>query len=419
MKRFVLLILLLAMALSMTGCLTVTGGNDQPDELPPEEQHLTADVDETEVWHRRHDDVWSGQDEPELVSRDFERISGAAANGMTVGQELLLLDFMDCYYQSIGQLRVIDPADLFAEPKEVAYHKTIWHDLCVIRKLSPIDLTMTSYSYSLRCESITPSEETEGDVDMVLRESNVTYFAGLNGIPSEQFGIKHTFTLRGEGDRWLIVKHWSDDNAYYSADYDEETQQDRNFPAITDYIEARREMSRDDQTVSVTAAHPYDRAAARQYMLSYVGKRNGDFKAYDDYGGNCMNFGSQVLLSGGIPMDTSGGYETGWYWYSASQTTLPWVNVGWFLEYAAAEREHGLVAVVNAPYFTGETGDIITMGVEEPANHTTVILDTIKDENGAVVDYLLCSNTADLRNFPASAYYYTNRQLTKIIGWND
>ena len=89
MKRFVLLILLLAMALSMTGCLTVTGGNDQPDELPPEEQHLTADVDETEVWHRRHDDVWSGQDEPELVSRDFERISGAAANGMTVGQELL------------------------------------------------------------------------------------------------------------------------------------------------------------------------------------------------------------------------------------------------------------------------------------------------------------------------------------------
>ena len=93
--------------------------------------------------------------------------------------------------------------------------------------------------------------------------------------------------------------------------------------------------------------------------------------------------------------------------------------MGWFLEYAAAEREHGLVAVVNAPYFTGETGDIITMGVEEPANHTTVILDTIKDENGVVVDYLLCSNTADLRNFPASAYYYTNRQLTKIIGWND
>ena len=65
------------------------------------------------------------------------------------------------------------------------------------------------------------------------------------------------------------------------------------------------------------------------------------------------------------------------------------------------------------------SGDIITMGVDEPANHTVVILDTITDESGNVVDYLLCSNTADLRNFPASAYYYTNRQLIRIIGWND
>ncbi len=421
MKRFVLLIVLLAMLLSMSGCFTITddsGKQPQENKLAQEEQPLSADVPETEVWQRTAGAPWSGGETPQAVSADFERISGAAANGMTVGQELLLLDFMECYYRSISTLQVIDPVALFADMEETIYHKTIWHGLCAIRRLSPIDLTMTSYSYSLRCESITPSEETEGDVDMVLRESNVVYFAGLDGIPSEQFGIKHTFTLRGEGDSWRIVKHWSDDNAYYSADYDRETGQDTNFPAITDYIEARRQLPR-EALPAVTADHPYDRQAARQYMLSYVGKRNGDFKAYDDYGGNCMNFGSQVLLSGGIPMDTSGGYETGWYWYSASQTTLPWVNVGWFLEYAAAEREHGLVAVVNAPYFTGETGDIITMGVEEPANHTTVILDTIKDENGDTVDYLLCSNTADLRNFPASAYYYTNFQLVKIIGWND
>ena len=339
---------------------------------------------------------------------------------MTVGQELLLLDFMDCYYQSVADLRVIDPAVLFADSEETLYHKNIWHGLCVIRKLSPIDLTMTSYSYSLRCVSITPSEETEGDVDMVLRENNVVYFKGLNGLPSEQFGIKHTFTLRSVGgDRWRIVSHVSDDNAYYSADYDRTTRQDNHFPAITDYIEARRDLPREGLTVAVTADHPYDRQAARAYMLAYVGRRNPGFMAYDDYGGNCMNFGSQVLLAGGIPMDTDGGYETGWYWFSQHSTTLPWVNVGWFLDYAAAEREHGLAAVVNAPYFSGETGDIITMGVDEPANHTTVILDVIRDENGLPIDYLLCSNTADLRNFPASAYYYTNRQLTKIIGWNE
>ena len=414
--------LLLALLLSLTGCFTITG--DTTDTSPegkqeePEEQHLTADVDETQVWQRTAGAPWTGG-EPQTVSADFERISGAAAQGMTVGQELLLLDFMDCYYQSIADLRVIDPAVLFADSEETLYHKNIWHGLCVIRKLSPIDLTMTSYSYSLRCVSITPSEETEGDVDLVLRENNVAYFKGLNGLPSEQFGIKHTFTLRGEGDDWSIVKHWSDDNPYYSADYDRTTHQDKNFPAITDYIEGRRDLTREGLSVTAAADHPYDRDAARAYMLTWVGKRNPAFMAYDDYGGNCMNFGSQVLAAGGIPMDTNGGYETGWYWYSASQTTLPWVNVGSFRDYVAAPRVSGLVAVADAPYFSGETGDIITMGVDEPANHTTVILDAITDENGNVVDYLLCSNTADLRNFPASAYYYTNRQLIRIIGWND
>lgn len=326
MKRFLLLFLLLALLLSLTGCFTITG--DTTDTSPegkqeaPEEKHLTADVDETQVWQRTAGAPWTGG-EPQTVSADFERISGAAAQGMTVGQELLLLDFMDCYYQSIADLRVIDPAVLFADSEETLYHKNVWHGLCVIRKLSPIDLTMTSYSYSLRCVSIRPSEETEGDVDLVLRENNVAYFKGLNGLPSEQFGIKHTFTLRGEGDDWSIVKHWSDDNPYYSADYDRTTHQDKNFPAITDYIEGRRDLPREGLSVTAAADHPYDRDAARAYMLTWVGKRNPAFMAYDDYGGNCMNFGSQVLAAGGIPMDTNGGYEIGWYWYSASQTTLP------------------------------------------------------------------------------------------------
>ena len=425
MKRVLAAALLLVLLLTLTACAALKKENTDPLEGPgqteqqeQQEQHLTADVPETKTWQRSHGAAWGS--DPTPVSASFERISGAADKGMTVGQELLLLDFMDCYYQSISALEVIDPSDLFTTVDETVYHKTIWHDPCIIRRLSPIDLTMTSYSYSLRCTSLEPSPETEGDVDVVLKESNVVYFAGLDGIPPEQFGIKHTFTLRSVGgDRWRIVSHVSDDNAYYSADYDRTTRQDNHFPAITDYIEARRDLPREELTVAVTADHPYDRQAARAYMLAYVGRRNPGFMAYDDYGGNCMNFGSQVLLAGGIPMDTSGGYETGWYWFSQHSTTLPWVNVGWFLDYAAAEREHGPAAVVNAPYFSGETGDIITMGVDEPANHTTVILDVIRDENGPPIDYLLCSNTADLRNFPASAYYYTNRQLTKIVGWNE
>lgn len=86
MKRFVLLLLLAAMLLSLTACFTITGDTDAPpeDTAPPEEQHLTAEVEEDKVWQRTAGAPWSGG-EPQTVSADFERISGAAANGMTVG----------------------------------------------------------------------------------------------------------------------------------------------------------------------------------------------------------------------------------------------------------------------------------------------------------------------------------------------
>lgn len=50
--------------------------------------------------------------------------------------------------------------------------------------------------------------------------------------------------------------------------YDRTTHQDKNFPAITDYIEARRDLPREGLSVTAAADHPYDRDAARAYMLT-------------------------------------------------------------------------------------------------------------------------------------------------------
>ena len=420
MRRLILLILLLAAALSLSGCLTITGDEPalkEPTQEPvqePAQEPVTVDVPETQVWTRQHHSVWGR--EPEPVSAAFERISGAADHGMTTGQELLLLDFMDCYYQSVSGLEVIDCADLFTDRAQSDYHRTVWRTLAAVRSLSPIDLHADSYSYALRCTDLTQDGDT---ADLTLLESSVMYFNGLNGLPSEQWNVKHEFRLeRISGDRWRIAKHVSDDNPYYSADYDEDTDTDRNLPTLLAYIAAREAQSREAWTPEVTWDHDYDRDAALDYMLTYSAKRNPAYKVYDDLGGNCMNFGSQVLTAGGIP-PLSGGYQDGWFCYSSTNVSLPWVNVGGFLDLAAGHTGSGLVAVVGAPYFAGEVGDIITMGVDEPRNHTTVICGVLTDDAGQTVDYLLCSNTANLRNYPASAYYYTNRQLTKILGWND
>ena len=362
LKRLILLMLLLAVALSAAACGPVSGTGDASP--PPEDSQAVPAVPETEVWTRQHRSVWGS--EPVTVSADFERISGAASHGMTAGQELLLLDFMDCYYQSVTRLQVIDCTDLFTDRAQSDYHRTVWRTLAEIRLRAPIDF---------RLQRIT-------------------------------------------GDRWRIASHDSDDNPYYSADYDPVTDTDRHLPQLLACIEARESGPRELWTPPVTWDHDYDRAAALDYMLTYSAQRNPAYKAYDDLGGNCMNFGSQVLTAGGIPA-LPGGYRDGWFYNSERSVSLPWVNVGGFLDLAAEHTGSGLVAVVGAPYFTGQVGDIITMGVEEPRHHTTVICGLVADGEGRTVDYLLCSNTANLRNYPASAYYYTNRQLTKILGWND
>lgn len=412
LKRLILLMLLLAMALSAAACGPVSGTGDASP--PPEDSQAAPAVPETEVWTRQHRSVWGS--EPVTVSADFERIFGAASHGMTAGQELLLLDFMDCYYQSVTRLQVIDCTDLFTDRAQSDYHRTVWRTLAEIRLRAPIDLHAGSYSYSLRCTDLTRDGDT---AELTLLESSVVYFNGLNGLPSEQWNVQHTFRLqRITGDRWRIASHDSDDNPYYSADYDPVTDTDRHLPQLLACIEARESGPRELWTPPVTWDHDYDRAAALDYMLTYSAQRNPAYKAYDDLGGNCMNFGSQVLTAGGIPA-LPGGYRDGWFYNSERSVSLPWVNVGAFLDLAAEHTGSGLVAVVGAPYFTGQVGDIITMGVEEPRHHTTVICGLVADGEGRTVDYLLCSNTANLRNYPASAYYYTNRQLTKILGWND
>ena len=89
-----------------------------------------------------------------------------------------------------------------------------------------------------------------------------------------------------------------------------------------------------------------------------------------------------------------------------------------FLQYAAANTGFGLVSAVGAPYYAGEPGDLIQMGSEESWHHVVVIRRLVTDEAGNTVDYLIHSNTNDMRNYPASLYGYPVFSLTRIAGWN-
>ena len=174
-----------------------------------------------------------------------------------------------------------------------------------------------------------------------------------------------------------------------------------------------------------SADHPYDRQAALDYALQYTAARNPAWDDYAGMGGNCQNYVSQCLYAGGIPMDTTGAAV--WKWFDgtvANDTTAAgrsssWSGVDEFLAYAEGNTGYGLAAQTGAPYLTGQPGDLIQMGENGSWRHVVIISQTVTDESGQTIDYLVHSNTSNLENWPASLYGYPQRLLTRIAGWND
>lgn len=332
------------------------------------------------------------------------------AGKLTAAQQQAVLDYENAYFTSIGNLDVQIPNRLFCNEEQKDYENAVWSTITAVRESALEDLRLESYSFSL---TVTESYPTDEGVIVTIIEENTQQFRALS-VLSEQFNIIHDFTLKANSDgSFSVKKHDCDSGAFYSFAYSEETKQCAELDEMLAHVEERHASLGVTTPESVPKySNAYDRDAAVNYALSWVGKRNGDWPDYTDYGGNCMNYASQMLYSGGVPMDGD------WYWnYINGDVSPAWCNVVYFYDYAL-ENTGSLVCNAEAPYYTGEPGDILIMGISTFTRHATEICGIVTDESGNTVDYLLCSNTDELKNFPAGAYCLTNQKLIKIYGSN-
>ena len=112
--------------------------------------------------------------------------------------------------------------------------------------------------------------------------------------------------------------------------------------------------------------YEYNREAARNYARKWALGRNPAYMDYELWGGDCTNFISQCLRSGGIPFDYSGNnILMKWYWHSDQSRTPTWTAAQPFYRYVIGNnnentKNFGIYARL-AEYNELEVGDIVQL----------------------------------------------------------
>jgi len=356
-------------------------------------------------------------------------------------QRALILSYMNNWYNSLTDLKARDLVDFFAEPggTQALGNQTALEVLVGSRGLQATDLRLSYYIYTLNCKSVT--KNSKGDYTVKINEDCSMNFREYPGLESKSYAVEHVFVLTQTGGGWLIKGH-----AQLDSLYDMVLGDDYIYPLWGEMKNARKVLAQRKQNMlaenqsyvrsrlasksskaAITWDNDYNRQAAVQYAQNWVGQRNTKkWPKYDNYGGNCQNFVSQCLYNGGIPMDYTGKYQ--WKWYgtavnNSKQTrrgrSSSWSGVEDFLTYSRYNTGYGLVSKAGADYYTGEIGDVIHMGTSQRWRHTVIITKVMPGGDGKTKDYLIASNTANVVNYPASAFVYCRHALIKIYGWNN
>lgn len=419
-------------AIMCIGVLCATGCSQQEETTAETVQPIVS----TEMSVHQEEQV--KEQEPEEVEVQGS-VSFADAGELDSGQQQLITDFLDRYYRSLAEFSMVDFEELFLDDAlaQIELERQIWNYQITVRSMQNTDLHLNGYSSRLWVDSM--EEQEDQTVQLRLSEDSVQNFVQYPDVEAKTDDLTHIFTLKQEDGSWKIVSHMTYDRLYWSLPEDfrqlmrsatDDAQIianiQQNIEQITADLEENLTQREQDTVLTMPqATHSYDREAAVAYARQWAADRNEQWADYSMNGGNCQNFVSQCLYAGGIPMDIQGDYV--WKWYGdtpdssarATGRSASWSGVNEFLEYVQNNTGSGMVAVADAPYDSGEVGDVLLLGFnEENFYHAVIITDVITDEDGRVIDYLIHSNTINEEDYPVSAYGYTCQLLVKICGWN-
>lgn len=351
-----------------------------------------------------------------------------------------IIEYMDTYFKAMTTLKEIDMTSLFSDDhyEEAYINQTAISTLVNIRKLERNDMKIDNAKYDIIYKKITKNNDK---ITVTFLENDYLHFNFMKDIESKVYDIENTIvfndsyeilSVRKVQDFYIMIT-----NKYKTGKTNKKAKMELDKIKnnhINDYknqikILKTQEIKylEEKDIPSKKCDNKYNRKDALAYAKKYVINKNSKWEDYADIGGNCQNYASQVLYSGGIPMDTIGDSSLQWKHYGSeidetnnkSGRSSSWSGVKEFYDYAKYNTGYGLCSKVDINPFYAEYGDIGQVGYDKNYRHSVVIIGNIKDKNEKIADLLINSNSVNLENYPLSGYVYPYKRIIKIFGWNN
>ena len=345
-----------------------------------------------------------------------------------------LIEFYDLYFNILKSLEYQDVSYLFSNKENAAIYKTSLELLIETRKNNSNDLKIINPKYELTLKKYSEKDDI---ISFTILENCSYNFNFIKEYTTSVYNIENEFKLKKDEDGKYKITFFKKVQDFYvmvtdlyksTENYEEaltkiKSDYEKKFKTENSKIEKMKNNYLSGNYKLLKADHEYDRGKAYLYATNWVGRRNT--KKWHTYNANCVNFVSQVMYAGGIPMDHYGSEQ--WKWYSTSKNTknepkgfvYSWTYVPSITSYFSKNTGFGLVGKYDENLYLGDVGDVIVVGTKGPTRHVVSVISQIKDSNGKIIDLLVSSNTVDLIYFPLSAYAYPYKVLMKVYGYND
>lgn len=156
----------------------------------------------------------------------------------------------------------------------------------------------------------------------------------------------------------------------------------------------------------------YDRNKAVEYAHRWAFSRNPLYYDFENIGGDCTNFASQVIYAGCNIMNYTKTF--GWYYININERAPAWTGVNQLYDFLINNKQEGPKAILSTLEDV-EPGDIIQLdfNISTPEfDHSPVVVDA---GNNTPDTILVAAHTNDSDYRPLSTYAFENYRVLKIF----